>query len=193
MRKIYLHCMMFPVTLIVLVSQCMAFDGLMSYELCNRTIAAFDLVNAVVHIKAIDGTIIQTKHLTYQDYQALKTNWPNHLFDLGMEIPVCKNESNEFDIYSLGNTGAHYLTDKVVKMSIGAGQFYQTTCPESLEFDDKAITGIAQYSTSETMEIKKVQIEADAHVMLNAGKSIVLKDGFHAQQGCSLRIFVSGN
>jgi hypothetical protein len=115
------------------------------------------------------------------------------IWEIDFGVTCFVSESNEFDIYSLGNTGAHYLTDKVVKMSIGAGQFYQTTCPESLEFDDKAITGIAQYSTSETMEIKKVQIEADAHVMLNAGKSIVLKDGFHAQQGCSLRIFVSGN
>jgi hypothetical protein len=183
---------MIPIALIVMVSQCMAFDSVMSYELCNRTIAAFDLINAVVQIKAIDGTIIQAEQLTYQDYQALKTYWPDHLFNLGLDIPVCNNESNEFDIHALGNTGAQYLTDKVVKMSIGAGQFYQTILPESLEFDDLKITGIAQYS-SDNIDLKNLQIEPDAHVMLNSGKIIVLKDGFHAKQGCYLRIFGSGN
>ena len=191
MRNIHLKI---HIMLILMVSQGMASEIVKTYELCNRTIAVFDLVNAVLDIKEIDGTIIQSKLLTYQDYQSLKTNWPDSLWNMGMDkIPVCKRNSNEFILDSVPETGGHFSQDKTIKLNTGSGLFYRGNRPAYLIIDNQKIIGSVHYSSSDSMDIKKVKIEPNAHVMLHTGKTIVLKDGFHAKQGCSLRIFVSGN
>jgi len=190
MRNIQINSILVHIAFIVVISQCLASDRVMTYELCNRTIAFFDLVDAVVEIKEIDETIVGSKLLTYQDYQSLKSNWPGYLQGLGLDMPDCKAESTEFEINALADF--HFFSDKILNLTTGTGRFYQSTRPENLTIDEQTFTGTAHYSSSEIIEVKNVQVEPDAHVMFHTGKAIVLKDGFHAKPGCSLRVFVSG-
>ena len=191
--SLHIKYSMIHIVFFLMVSVGLASDSKMTHELCNRRIAIFDLVNAVLEIRDIDGSIIQTKTLTYQDYQALKSKWPDYLWSLNMDIPVCEKPSHEFEISSMSLNGNLLFVDQTITVHSGSGPFYKTIRPEGLIITNEIMKGSIHYSASDTISVNHVSIEPDAHAILHSGKTIVVKDGFHAKQGSSLRIFVSGH
>jgi len=165
-----------------------ASDEIMAIELCNRTFAVFDQLNAVVSLKHIDGTIIESRQLSYLEYQALQNQWPDYLKLLGMDIPSCNRFSEEFEI---SPSNCFISKDTKVKLYVETGRFYKTKKPIELNINDQSMTGSVLYSAAQSISLKNTTIEAGSQIMLHAGKTITLKQGCHVQKGAVMRLFVT--
>ena len=165
-----------------------ASDDIKTIELCNRSIAVFDTVNAMVFIKYIDGAIVETRQLSYQEYQFLKNLWPDYIWDLGMNLLPCNRFSSEF---ITSDSNSLISMDSKVKLFVETGSVYKTQKPHELTINDQIITGCAHYSANQSISLQNTTIEPETKIILHAEKSITLKQGCYIKNGASMRIFVT--